>query len=184
MPKNKPSGDLGQVSIGPGILYLGPVGSTPTVDVGYVKGDATLTFKRETVDVRAGSPQIIVDRFASQEDCMFEFNGIEWDMDLLAKALGDGTTGLSDPNETLAFGGAPDFNKLAVRFVHEMPDGGCLILNMWKGVPSGEIAAALKVDEEHEFPMKFEAMDPGATDWGGNALANGQQLAQLVRVSP
>lgn len=184
MSYNKPSGNANQISLGPGILYLGPTGATPTVDVGYVTGEATITFKREITEIRQGAPQTIIHALAHQEDVMIEFKGIEWDMDAIAKALADGTTSLSAPNENLAIGSAPDVNAVALQFVHKMADGGTLTLNVWKAFGSGEIKAALNLDKPHELPMKFTAMDPGATDWGGTSLVNGAKLVKLIRTSP
>lgn len=180
---NKPSGNTGQISIGPGIIRVGPSGTTPSFDVGFVSGDATLMFKREAVDVRAGSPQIIIDRLASAEDLSIEFTGIEWDMDVLLRAIGDGASSVSAPNELFKTGGRPKFDKYAVQFEHRMADGGTLTLNIWKAAPSGEIEATIALEEPHNLSMKFDAMDV-ATDWAGATLAAGSQLASLIRTIP
>ena len=184
MGRNKPSGDAAQISMGPGIIFLGPVGATPSVDGGHVTGDAALSVIRERTDIRAGSPQNLIEALASQEDVSIEFTGIEWDMDALAKALGDGTTAVSGADETLKVGGAPDFNKYALRFQHIMADGGTLTADMWKVIPAGEVAIALNLDSPHEMPMKFDAMYPGATDWGAAALSAGEELVKLSRIKP
>ena len=89
---NKPSGDTAQITLGPGIIRVGATGSTPAFDVGHVTGDATIMFKRSRTDIKAGSPQLLIDALCSAEEVSVEFTGIEWDMDVLLRAIGDGAS--------------------------------------------------------------------------------------------
>ena len=181
---NNPSGTIGQVTLGPGVIYLGSSGSTPSVDVGYVRGSATLNFKREQVEIRQGSPQTIVDALASAEDVMIEFTGIEWDMDNLLHVLGDGATSVSGAQEILKMGGTPANAKKALRYVHRMSDGGTLEVDIWKCIGEGTFEASINPDDLHEIKYKFKAIDPGSTDWAGASLTDGQKLVKVIRTRP
>ena len=183
MPYNKPSGAISQISIGPGIIRVGPTGATPSFDVGHVKGDMTLRINREAVDIRAGSPQTLIDRMAAAEDVSLEFTGIEWDMDVLLRAVGDGASSVSGASEFFKTGGRPKFDKYAVQFEHVMADGGTLTWNVWNAIPSGEVETSITPDDVHEITMRFDAMD-STTDWAGATLLAGQKLVQIQRIKP
>lgn len=180
---NKPSGDTSQITIGPGIVRVGPVGATPTFDVGHVTDKMTLMFKRTRTDIKAGSPQILIEALANAEMLSLEFKGIEWDMDVLARALGDGASSVSGANEIFKFGGKPPFAKYALQFEHRMADGGTLMVNVWKVIPSGEVEATIGIEDPHDLKMKFDAMD-ATTDWAGAALTVGQALCSVTRTKP
>lgn len=179
---NNPSGDFTRVSLGPGRVYIGATGSTPSVEIGYVKGNATLSFKRDQVLVRQGSPQTVVDALAKAEDVMLEVTGIEWNLDNLAYAIGDGVTSVSGAQEIFQLGGKPLFTKRALRFVHIAADGSTIDLHMYRVIGQGEVAIAVNADDTHELPFKFMATDPGtANDWAGVALTDGKKLCKLIR---
>jgi len=177
--RNKPDGTISEVSIGPGKLLIGPAGATPTVDVGYVRGSATVTVERNNVQIRQGSPQNLIKMLASSEDFMLEIIGIQWNLDNLAHVLGDGQTSLVDPDKILEFGGRPTNTEVALQYVHILPDGSTLTLNVWSANGEGALAAAINPDDLHEFPLKFNAIDV-ASDWAGNALTNGKTLAKII----
>lgn len=180
---NLPSGDITQVSVGPGRLLLGTAGATPSTDVGYVKGAATLTIERKQSEVRQGSPQTIVDAFAVEENVMLEITGIQWNLDALQRVVGDGATSVSGADTILKVGGTPAVAKMALRFQHVMPNGGTVTVDIWKAIGEGNIAVAVNPDDQHEMPYKFKAIYPGTTDWGGATLANGQQLVKISRTA-
>src|SRR5262245_41469480 len=102
---NVPAYDTSRISFGPGILYLGPVGSTPTIDVGAVKGDFSLEIKRTPLEVKQGSPQSLIIEYVVDEAVTFKGTGIEWNLDRLADILGAGVTTISGPVTSIAFGG-------------------------------------------------------------------------------
>ena len=64
MAFNVPAYTESRFSFGPGILYLGTVGTTPLVDVGAVKGDAELLIQRTSLELKQGSPQSLVRKYA------------------------------------------------------------------------------------------------------------------------
>ena len=178
--RNKPDGSINEVSIGPGKLLIGPADATPTIEVGYVRGSATLTIERNLVSVRQGSPQNKIKDFASQEDVMLEVTGIQWNLDSLARVLGDGITSVSGADKLVEFGGRPTVTEVALQYVHVAPDGSTITLNIWKANGEGTIAVAINPDDLHEFPYKFNALDV-ATDWGAGALTNGKTLMKLTQ---
>jgi len=159
MSYNVPGGDTAKMSFGPGKFYLGPLGSTPTIEVGYVKGDAELNITRTLLEVLAGSPQSLVKQYAIKEEVGIKFTGIEWNLDNIAYALGAGETSVSGADDILEFGGDMDVSNRALRFVHIQPDGGTLDLHMFKVEGSGEISAAIKESEMHELPFEFKALE-------------------------
>lgn len=179
--RNLPTGSIDQVSIGPGVLYLGPAGSTPNIDVGYVSGDITIMFERKRTDIRQGSPQIIVDAFANEENVSIEFPGIQWNLEAMLRVLGDGATSVSNGEQVLKFGGSNGFTKMAARFVHQTPAGGTVTVDVWKCIGEGTISLKLSPTDPHEVPLKLNAIYPGTTDWGGASLSNGQQLVRVAR---
>lgn len=181
---NNPSGNTGQISIGPGRIYIGAAGATPSTDMGYVKGSMTINLEREAVEIRQGSPQIIVEQLVSREDAMIEFTGIQWNLDNVLLMLGDGATSASDPDDILKVGGRPASNAKAIRFEHRMADGGTLVFDIWKAKPEGVQQITINEGDVHELPYKFKAMYPGTTDWGGASLSAGQELFRIIRTKP
>lgn len=180
---NLPTGDITQVSLGPGILYLGAAGSTPSTDIGYVKGGGTLTIERKQTEIRQGSPQTIVDALVNEENVMLELNGIQWNLDAMLRVLGDGATSVSGADRILKIGGTPGVSKFALRFQHRMADGGTCTTDLWKCIGEGTVAIKINENDVHEVPYKFKAIYPGTTDWGGATLTNGQQLIKIARTA-
>ena len=180
---NKPTGDIAEISLGPGVISIGAVGATPTIDVGHVKGGMTLTIDRAMVDIRAGSPQTLIKRLSAQEDAMIEFTGIQWDLDNLARVLGDGQTSISGGSEVMEIGGRPNGTEISLKFVHKMADGGTIEMDVYKAIGDGIIAVAVNEADTHEMPYKFMAMDPGETGWDGAALTDGKKLVKFLRTA-
>jgi len=159
MSYNVPSGDTAKLSFGPGTIYLGPLGATPDVDVGYVKGDAELSVVRTLLEVQAGSPQSLVKQYAIKEEVSIKFTGIEWNLDNIAYALGAGVTGYTAPDDTFEFGGDMDVSNRALRFLHIQPDGGTIDVQLFKVEGSGELTVAMKEADMHEFAFTFKALE-------------------------
>ena len=180
---NNPSGDTAEITLGPGIIYAGAVGATPMTDIGHVKGAMTLTIDRAMVDIRAGSPQTLIKRLSAQEDAFIEFTGIQWDLDNLARVMGDGQTSISGGEEILEIGGRPNGTEVSMRFVHKMADGGTIEMYIYKAIGEGMIAIAVNEANSHEMPYKFLAMDAGTTDWAGTTLTDGKKLAKFIRTA-
>lgn len=180
MAYNVPTYKTQNFSFGPGVLYMGAQGTTPLVEVGQTKGDATLSFERARLEVKAGSPQVKIAQYANEETVSFKVSGIEWNFDNLAYALGAGVTSASGAVETLEFGGDMEVNNRAMRFVHRTPDGSTIDIQFFKVEGSGKIDMSLKETDMHEFPYEFMALE-GTTDFTGQALAAKKKLVKIIK---
>jgi len=180
MSYNVPSGDTAKLSFGPGVVYLGPLGSTPTIEVGYIKGDAELSVARTLLEVLAGSPQSIVTQYAIKEEVDIKFTGIEWNLDNIAYALGAGETSVSGADDVLEFGGDMDVSTRALRFVHIQPDGGTIDIQIFKAQGSGEISAAIKEADMHELPFTFKALE-ATLDFENSLPAAKKKKFKIIR---
>ena len=180
MAYNVPSYTTSRLSFGPGILYIGPVGSTPSVDIGAVKGDAELTVKRTMLDVFAGSPLSLIKKYAVKEDISIKVTGCEWNMNNLMFLLSAGVTTIAGVTETFEFGGDADTDPYAARYVHRQPDGSTIDIQLFTVFGKGELAAAFKEKELHEFPLEFQAVE-GTVDFSNVALASLKKKFKIVR---
>jgi len=179
---NVPSYDTTRLSFGPGVIYIGPAGQTPTTDVGAVATGAVLTLGRTVLEVRQGSPAQVVKKFMQQEDVTFTFSGLEWNLLNLAQALGVGATSSTAAEDTFAMGGDIEINDVAVRFVHQLPSGGTVEVLLWNASQNAEQAITFG-DDLHQFPFSMQA-NYAATDWAGNALPQGQNLVKIIHQKP
>lgn len=180
MAYNVPSYNTSKFSFGPGVLYIGPVGSTPLIDLGAVKGDAEMAVKRTALDVFQGSPASLVKKYFIQEDVSLKVTGIEWNLSNLARVLSAGVTTDSGANETLEFGGDMDSDQYALRYVHRQPDGSTIDIQLFTVLGKGELAIAFKEKEVHEFPLEFYALE-GTVNFLNQALADGKKKFKIIR---
>lgn len=180
MAYNVPSYDTTRFSFGPGILYMGVAGTTPLVDIGAVKGDAELSIQRNVLEMKQGSPQTLVKKFAVEENVSLKVTGVEWDLDNISYALGAGTTSISGANEILEFGGDLTFSQRALRYVHIAPDGSTIDLQIFLAEGSGEMAIAYKETDFHEFPYTFNALE-ASVNFSNQALATNKKKFKIIR---
>lgn len=180
MAYNVPSYESGRFSFGPGILYIGAVGTTPTIDIGAVKGDSELIIDRESLEMQQGSPQSVVKQYAIKETVGFKVSSVEWDLDNLSHALGAGVTSINGAEEILEFGGDMDYANVALRFVHRTPDGGTVDMHLFKAEGSGKLSIALKETDFHEFPFEFNILE-GSLNFEGSALADKKKKFKIIR---
>lgn len=180
MAYNVPTYDSKRFSFGPGILYMGPLGQTPTTEIGAVKGDASLEVTRTRLEIFAGSPQTKVKQYAIKEEAILKINGIEWKFDNFAYALGAGITTTVGVTETFELGGDMDVNNRALRYVHKMPDGSTIDMHIFKAEGAGTLAIAINETDTHEFPYEFHALE-GSTDFEGSALAAKKKLFKIIK---
>ena len=180
MAYNVPVYDTARITFGPGRLYLGAVGVTPTIEIGAVKGDATLSIKRKTLDVMQGSPQTIIEQYVTQEEVSLKVTGIEWNTNGLQMVLGAGITANSAGVETLEFGGDMKMSKQALLFRHISADGSTIDIEMYNVEGSGEIEVGIKETDVHEFPYEFVALE-GTTNFAAAALAAKKKYFKIKR---
>ncbi len=178
MPFNIPSHDADRFSFGPGILFIGAVGSTPTTDVGAVRTGAELVINRTVLEARQGSQMNLIRQYVTTENVQLTVNGIEWNIVRLAEALGAGVTTSSGGLDTLEFGGDINMAEVALSFVHQMPSGATVTVDLWEASPAGEFSINFGEDL-HEFPYSFKALDSD-TRWDGTAILGNQRLLRIT----
>jgi hypothetical protein len=179
VPFNIPNYQTNNLSFGPGILYLGPPGATPTVDVGAVRAGAELAITRELLEVRQGSQQNLIKEFVMKEEVQLKVMGIEWNLERMKDALGAGVLTTSSTLDTLLFGGDANAVTRAVRFIHRMPVGHTITIDLWTASPSAEFNITFG-EEIHEFPFIFSALDT-STDWASAATNENGRLMRILR---
>ena len=178
---NVPNYNANNISIGPGIIYIGAAGTTPSVDVGAISEDGIeITVSQEFLEVFQGSPKQRIIQFKTDESIEFTATGIEWDLIKLATALGAGVTTSSGTLDTFAFGGDPDTDQVAVLIQHTLPSGHTISISIWKAQASGEWSLSLAQDELSTFPYSFRGL-VATVNWGNEALPVGQQLFRITR---
>lgn len=177
---NVPAYSVSAISFGPGIVYLGPVGATPTIDIGAVKGDFSMEIKRTPLEVFQGSPQSLIVEYVVKEEVTFKGTGIEWNLDRLADILGCGVTTISGPMTSIAFGGDAAISERALRFVHLTPDGSTIDIQLWRAQGAGEINISIKETDIHEFPFSFKALE-SSTQFTGGATSAKQKKFKIIR---
>lgn len=180
MAYNLPSYNTARVTFGPGILYLGAAGTTPLVDVGAVKGDAELSVKRSTLELKQGSPQTLIKKYAIEESVILKVTGVEWNWNNIAYVLGAGVTAQSGAAEVLDFGGDMAFTQRAVRFLHIAPDGSTIDIHLFLAEGAGELAIALKEQSFHEFPLQFQAVE-SSVDFQNASTATNKKKFRIIR---
>ncbi len=184
MPLNLPNPiTTNNISFGPGRLFLGASGATPTVDVGAI-GEDGITFEvtASRRDIRQGNPGLIEYRFTQVQDTMVKLTSIEWDVTKLLYALGAGTTTSSASEDTLTWGGDPLIDTVAIHIQHQLGVAAGTTLNVygWKGASDGGLPIAFGADE-HKFEHSYSLMR-SATNWAGTALATDAQLWRVSRL--
>lgn len=178
MPFNMPTYDTKRLSIGPGIVYLGPLGSTPTVDVGAIRPGSQLVTRRTALDADQGFPAVPIATFVTEEDVVLNFTTIEWNLQNLYRALGGGTYTTTASKDTFSFGGDVNMAEVAIKVVHKTPAGTTLEVYVWRGRGNGEVAVSFN-EGIHEFPYSFTALHT-TTDWNGASLPDVGQMARIV----
>lgn len=176
---NIPKYTTNEFSFGPGILYAGVAGQTPTIDdahdIGGVRSGASFVVARTMLDVMQGSPATLVKRYVTAETGILTVTGIQWNFDNFAKALGAGVTTAND----FEFGGSMEVENLALQFVHKNPAGHTHTLMIYLANGQGTLTIPFG-DDIHEFEYSFAALAT-ETNWNGAALAIGKQLFRIKR---
>jgi len=181
MPLNIPTYDENNFSFGPGRLFIGAAGTTPTVDVGAISEDGvTISPENATRDISQGNPKVIVYTFNQSQGVTVDFTSIEWNFTNLAYALGAGNTTSTGTEDTFAYGGEPLTKQAAIHIQHEMAvTGHTMNAYIWKAVSNGQPQLPFTHDE-HAFALSYKAQRV-TTDWAGTALATDEQLMKLLR---
>jgi hypothetical protein len=152
---NIPSYDTDRMSYGPGVLYIGAPGVTATQDVGAIRSGVEFVVRRETMEVWQGNPRTHVKTYVLHESCELIITGIEWNTDIISKAIGTGSTTSTDDLETFEMGGDPNVQRISLRFQHITPEGLTITIDMVQSFP-GEQFVAIYDDDLHEFAYRWE----------------------------
>ena len=169
MPINLPNFDIRRLSIGPAIIYYGIAGTTPTLDLGAIRG-AELKIAIETTKFLVGMPAVPSwYRFKSVEVTL-TVKGLEWNLDKLRRSIGGYFLDVTQDNlhtETL-YGSFEFVDPVSLRMVHVTPYGATLMVDIYQAIPGGSDQLAFNYNV-HEIPYTFHAVS-STYDWGGNAL--------------
>jgi hypothetical protein len=173
-----------RVSLGTGRLWVVDFGSgngtTPTSsnDIGLGRG-GSLNITRQKQELILGTPKQLILQYAIQEDVTLGFNSVEWRPSAIKKQLGSGVySTLGGTTDTFLFGGDMKFDSVAVRFVHDMANGGTLFLDLWKAQGEGQISLNFG-DDFHEIPYSFKSLSSTA-GWGGEDLSLGGSFFRMI----
>lgn len=171
-------------SIGPGVIFIGPSGATPTTTLGAIGEDGvTLEIESAKVDVRQGNPDTIEHSFNQTQNVKLTVNALEvLDFRTMQYGLGAGVTAESATLHTFTFGGSPSVTTVALQVDHSTPAGGTLSYRIWKARADGPIQTAMGKDV-HRHAHAYMAMR-SSTNWGGTFLASNAQLLQVVHTKP
>jgi len=177
---NIPVYETKNFSFGPGVLYIGPVGTTPSIDIGAVREGAEVAIAREALEYRQGSLQNLVKLYITRENIEFTIRGLEWNLENIPYALGAGIVTTSATLDTFEFGGSLGLNEYAIMFKHEMPSGDVIYLDLYRVQPVPEVTVTFGLDP-HEIPYRFRALD-ATTGWAGETLPEGGKLMRIRKV--
>jgi len=177
---NFPSVTENNLSLGQGIVFIGPSGATPSVDFGAVR-NIRAQLNPTKVTLMQGAPQQAAHKFSSVNRAYLAFDMYEWDYARLGYALGAALTDNAS-NEVVEFGGKATVTKVALHLQHYMAQSGdTLNTYVWQAVGEDDVEHAYTDDDYHQIPVRFEAMR-SATNWAGASLLAGSQLMRIERV--
>lgn len=168
------------MSFGPGVIYIGTVGTTPLSDIGAVNEGMTLAHEIEPLEVIQGSPDKVIREFRDEEDVALSFQALQWYLSNLDQYLGAGTVS----GDEFGFGGDIDFVEASLRLVHQMPPlsgatvGSTITIDVWRARSDGDLEIDFS-EGIHDFPLDFIAL-PASQDWAGNALAQGEEKYRIA----
>ena len=182
MPLNTPSVTRNNISFGPGVLYIGASGDTPTVDLGAISEDGiSVEISSEKRTITQGNPKMPDLIYCQAQSAIVTVSGIEWNFDNFLYGLGAGTTTVSASEETFTFGGEPAVDEVAIHIQHQMgyAVGTTMNLYIWRAASEAGFTMPFSHDE-HTFEYKWSALR-STTNWASVALASGAQLFHAQR---
>lgn len=169
------TGNVQEVSFGPGNLFVGAVGATPTVDIGYVREGAQMTFSRTPLDLKQGMPMTLIKRWIVEEQMIFNINSLQPSIDNLKKSLGAGR----QTSGALGVGGSMNIDEWAVMYRHVTQSGHTIFIDIYRATREGDFSWTFGNDF-HEVPMSFRAMET-STNWAGTSLNDDEKLFRIRR---
>lgn len=183
MAWNMPTYDTDEYTFGPCIVYMGATGTTPTTDIGAVKGNTELTVNKEILEIKQGSPQVVTKQYVTVQGAVVKFESLEpFKIANLASALGAGITASSGSTEVLGYGGDVNMDERAIMLVHKMPNGTTITLCFWRTQGQADLTIPFNETGDMSVPMEFKVLD-GATDFKGASIPadSCERLFRLIK---
>lgn len=171
-----------RVGLGPGLLYINAFGGgTPSIstsnDIGMVN-NASFAVTRQKVELLLGIPRNLVVQYVIQEDATLNATGLEWNLGIIKHTLGAGEgTFANATDETLKFGGDPTIEEVGVQFIHQLPAGGTVTIDIYKAQGGADFNVTFG-DNFHEIPHSYRSLN-ATTGWINDALGSKEQLFKI-----
>lgn len=174
MAYNLPAFNSANFSIGPAIVKLGPIGATPSVDLGAIEA-ANFEFIAEVEDVFLGAPRRLVAVLPSQEEFNFSWTVMEWDIQNFHRAVGVGTTDAT----SFKFGeGSVAKEKFSSLYQHRVQGSGSTFeVRVWEAIPAGPLPVSLE-QSQTMFELNFRALRATA-NWRSETVDEYMELVVL-----
>jgi hypothetical protein len=185
---NLPNYDVDSITLGQCIVYMDPYraptlsGVTPSTDVGAID-EATISISRELLDLKQGTPQLLVQQWAVGETGQLKLKGWEWNINNFYKVFAAGATSVSGHEESFLFGGDYTVQPVQVRLQHKTPNGATIFLDFWRCTGSGSLEFQFNPKDFNKFDYTFNLWR-GLTNWTNEALAVGTRLFRYTRINP
>jgi hypothetical protein len=176
-----PDYDVENLSFGPGVIYIGVPGTTPTTQVGAVSNGMALAHIIEILEATAGNPSEEIESYRKTDEVHFTFVGLEWNLELLPFYIGAGIV----EEDRLEYGGEIEVKEASFRFIHQFPPqvgasvGSTLIIDIWRARPDSDFGISFSGDSLHQFEQDFRAVKVD-TDWSGTELSSGEEFYRFA----
>jgi hypothetical protein len=185
---NIPNYDVDSITLGQCVVYMDsyraptPEGVTPRTDVGAID-EATISINREFLDLKQGTPQILVQQWAIGETGKLSFKGWEWNVNNFSKVFAAGTTSGVNDTETFELGGDYIVKPVQIRLMHMTPTGATIYLDFWRCTGSGSLEFHFNPTDFNKFDYDFNLWR-GLSNWTADTLAVGTRLFKYTRINP
>jgi len=189
MAWNLPVYDTDNFTFGPAVIYIDDVGTTPTTDIGGVRGNTEVTVSKEILEIKQGSPQQVVKQYVMAQGARISFSSIEaiGKLAILKMAFGSGEYSGTPGSgvETLGYGGSVNLDEKGILIRHILPNGATLDWCFWRCQGKADTSAPFNETGETVVPMEFTVLD-GLTDFTGAAIANSslERLFRIIKTNP
>ena len=185
---NIPDYDVDSITLGQCIVYIDPyraptaLGITPTTDVGAID-EATISISRELLDLKQGTPQLLLQQWAIGEAGQLTLKGWEWNINNFYKVFAAGSTSSLGDIETFEFGGDYNVQPVQVRLQHLTPNGATIYLDFWRCTGAGTLEFQFNPTGFNKFDYTFNLWR-GLSNWTAGVLAVGTRLFKYTRINP
>jgi hypothetical protein len=159
------------VTLGNGTLYLN------NVDVGHLKGDTVLTYKKTSVDFKPANMMTAVKKFYIGEEISLKATAAELSLTNLKLALGLPSTAITtatsfpsyDPSsyvvpdsasyDVMLLGGDKTVAEMSLRFEATRPDSGMkVIVVFYIAVSNSDLTLPFKEEDITLYDLQFTAL--------------------------